>query len=243
MLTTLFCSLATPVLAAPDDSPYVINNLVINDYNLGTKRYLEYIEDETGHIKSTSIWQRTTHTIEKEGEMFIAIDQVWRSTNENSNRQLESLNRIADFSPVYQKAVNSQNVVEAFNFDEQHITGDKSVADNVKAEFSIASQADTLNWELDIETFSLLNYSADKVFKLNFYHPGSKSAPKYYLYTVVGSEVLTTSNFGDVDCWLLKIDYALGSHATFWIDKNTRQMMKMQEVWGKNNRYKILLPL
>ena len=218
------------------------SNLTLEDFKLGKAKYLVYMQDDTtGDIRFSSIWQRTTTIAKKDNETVIEITQKWSSAEKKLNREIKSINRVADFAPIYHWSKNSKGV-EAYQYNENSILGDKALDSNLKKDFSLATDETPLNWELDIETFQLLDYAPDKVFTLNFYHPGSKSAPAEYAYKVTGSETLQLAGLPPIDCWTLKIDYDKDSYATFWIDKQSKQMLKMEEKWKHFTRFKYLLP-
>ncbi|RUO80732.1 hypothetical protein CWI84_03875 [Idiomarina tyrosinivorans] len=119
--------------------------------------------------------------------------------------------------------------------------GDPSVANNLAKDTDVAATELPLNWELDIETFQLLDFAEGKSFQLNFYHPGSKTGPKDYTYQVIGSDTLHLAGLAAIDCWKLKIDYGEGNCAIFWIAKSNKQMLKMEEKWNEFTRFKYLL--
>ncbi|MBL6449594.1 hypothetical protein JMN32_25005 [Fulvivirga sp. 29W222] len=107
--------------------------------------------------------------------------------------------------------------------------------------FRLDDLNNSFNWEMDMETFSMLPFEKDKTFAVNFYHPGSKSLPEYYLYAVNRSEEIEF-NGKKYDCWVLRIDYTSGNgHTEFWIDKNTKRTMKMKEVYKDILRIKVLI--
>jgi hypothetical protein len=66
-------------------------------------------------------------------------------------------------------------------------------------------------------------------------------APAYYNYTVSGSETIKGTDGKMTDCWLLKINYTETSWAIFWISKKTKEVLKMQEYFNGNYRYKVKL--
>lgn len=219
-----------------------LTQLSASDYQLGEKTYLVYmVNDETQAIRMSQIWKRSTEVKEYQNKPSIYIKQHWTSSDGKSDREIYSYNDIDTFAPQYHWSKNAKGE-SAYTFTPDKVVGDNSLPGNSKADFEMTSQAPFLNWELDIETFQLLDYAEGRTFSLNFYHPGSKTPPGYYQYKVIGSDSLVTAGKHSIDCWQLYIDYGKGSYATFWIDKDTKQMIKMEEKWGKFTRYKYLLP-
>ena len=145
-----------------------------------------------------------------------------------------------DFAPIYHYTKMTRGI-EAFDFHSDKLIGSDSITNNSKKDFNLALKKPFLNWELDMETFPLLDLKEGKRFAINFYHPGGKGEPKLYEYKVVGSEVLKTIESGNVDCWKLRIDYDEKTWAIFYISKKGREMLKMEEDFGTGVRYKVKL--
>ncbi|RYF80082.1 MAG: hypothetical protein EON98_13860, partial [Chitinophagaceae bacterium] len=94
---------------------------------------------------------------------------------------------------------------------------------------------------MDLEIFPLLPFKkAGQVFAIAFYEPGTAQS-NYYKLTVTGKEALPLVGAQTVNCWLLRIDYAPGSYATFWITDKTREVVKMREYFRGRYRYKVRL--
>ncbi|NVJ69874.1 MAG: hypothetical protein HWE08_05940 [Alphaproteobacteria bacterium] len=245
MIKRLFLAAALlaggPAIHATENT-FEFSGLTASDYQTGTSQYLVYMRDtSSGKIMQMELWNRTTKLIEQEGETLVEITQDWHVAD-GSGREIRSLNRVEDFSPVAQTATHQPDgTVTAFTFDGAMAKGDKSVEGNSAADFEIAMEQETLNWELDIETFALLPLEANKTFKLNFYHPGSKTPPTVYNYTVAGEETLTDMSGNALPCWLLEINYGGQGGATFWLRKDTGEMLRMEETYGKIKRYKVRL--
>lgn len=228
---------------AADNNAFHFSGLTEANYAEGTRQYLVYMEDaNTGELRNQAVWTRKTRIIEQNGEKLVEISQVWTSSTDSWNRKLYSLNRIADFSPLAHRTEHGkEGVISAYIFKEDAIAGDASIADNTKADFSMPSMPGTLNWELDMETFSLLPFELGRTFHMPFYHPGSKTGPAIYDYTVTGEEVLTDTRGNAIDCWILHIEYGDQGSSDFWFDKKSKQLIKMDETFGAHRRYKILL--
>jgi hypothetical protein len=127
-----------------------------------------------------------------------------------------------------------------FNFSPTAISAPAGdTADNKG--FTISLQQPTFNWELDMETFSMLPFAKGKTFAINFYHPGSTVGPKFYRYTVEGEEKLESMQGKKIDCWKLTCYYDGANYSTWWIDKHTCTVVKMKERYNGRFRYKLLL--
>ncbi|MBC3767053.1 hypothetical protein [Neptunicella marina] len=240
-LTLLFALLACVTQAAEPQTQF--SHLSAGDYHTGTSKFLVYTEDKDGNLfRPMALWYRTTSIEDYQGQPHVKITQHWKSTDKKQVRDIVSYNRISDFAPVYQTISNPERGTAAFVFSDDMIAGDKTLTNNKVADFSMAASNGTLNWELDIETFALLDLQQGKTFNLNFYHPGSKTPPSLYQYKVIGSEKIANADGSVSDCWMLKIDYNKDAFATFWLSKDSHQLMKMEEIWQGIKRYKVRLP-
>lgn len=215
--------------------------LLMKNLSEGNDQYLVYGSVD-GRILFSSIWSRTVKFETFNNKDVINISQSWVGTSKNQNREVYSVSSAENFEPIYHYTKSGKEIVEAFNFAKRRIYGTDTIANNSKRKFNLAISAPSLNWELDMEVFKTLPYAKGKTFVINFYHPGSKIGPQFYDYKVVGEETLKGLN-GDIDCWIMKIDFGMTygkySAQTFWIDKKTKSTIKMSGVFGKLTRYKI----
>jgi len=207
----------------------------------GLKQYLVYFQT-TKVQKSLGFWYwlRDIKTESRNGEKVFTITQHWYSSDTNSYRKVYSINRVADFAPVYHSET-AQNKTSAYNWGNDKITGADSVANNTKKDFSLAFTAPNFNWNLDIETFEMLPLAAGKTFAINFYDAGLEP-PAYVLYKVTGSEVIATLGNEKADCWKLftESDYK-GNHysETYWISKKNHEFLKEEDTYNGGHRYKL----
>lgn len=210
----------------------------------GTERYLVYIEKDKVK-KSVWLWERAVSKENWNGNPSIVIRQQWVTSDTGFNsRQLLSVNNEKTFAPVYHTSSNPKTGKEAYNYNDQEIVTADSVAGVGRKGFKIATAQPSFNWELDLETFSLLPLKEGKTFVVNFYHPGSSTAPAWYTYKVTGSEKLSAVNGEKVDCYKLYTEYANNrGNSTWWISKKTHEILKMEEHFGPVTRYKIKLSI
>lgn len=216
------------------------NKLIVSNLNIGTKDYLVYFVTPKGKTGNLWLWKRTVQKANRNGQEVLEFTQHWSSSDTTNFRHLYSISSASDFKPIYHFRQTGPKK-EAFNFSEEKITGADSVADNLIKDLSVTSKVLPYNWELDLEVFQTLPYKTGKQFAINFYHPGGRTGATYYLYKVIGEEKIAGSNAQTIDCWKLKIDYTTSSWATFWISKKSKEVIKMQEFFNGNYRYKVLL--
>lgn len=189
------------------------------------------------------LWFRDTQNGIRNGEKVLITSQHWYGSDSANYRTVYSVNRLSDFSPVYHsETVAGKN--KSYNWSANKISDADTVALNTVKNFSLDFSRLNLNWNLDIETFEMLPFAANKIFAINFYDAGF-DVPKYVIYKIIGSETLTTFDNQKVDCWKLftESDHN-GTHATetFWISKKNREFLKEEDSFGGTYRYKIKLP-
>jgi hypothetical protein len=207
----------------------------------GKNQYLVYVEKPDKSILEISIWERTISFSKHKDEDVIIIEQHWKNQDALRQRYIYSINNYKNFQPIYHYSKNGRGTIEAFNFEQDKIIASDSIANNSKKDFHKLLIEPTLNWELDLETFQMLPFEKGTNFKINFYHPGGKSDPKFYDYNVIGEEDVKVFDGETIDCWLLKIVYSENSCATFWIGKKNREIIKMLEESNGMKVYKIKL--
>lgn len=218
-------------------------NLNLKYLPAGTQSYLVYIKTKEGDKKNIWLWERTVSHEPFNGKDAIVIRQQWTTSDTGFNRrQILSVVNANDFTPVYHTSVNPKTGREAFNYYPDKMVTADTVTGVTRKDFSITLDQPSFNWELDLETFPLLPLKEGKSFVINFYHPGSKSKPDWYIYSVTGSEKIKTVNESEVDCYKLFIDYGNNrGNSTWWLSKKLHEVIKMEEHFGPMARYKIKL--
>ncbi len=205
----------------------------------GKNQFLVYREDANGKALDISIWERTVSFSKFKGKDVIVVKQNWKNQDSVKSRTIFSISNKDNFYPIYHYAMNGRGNEDAFDFTPNEIKGTDSVAQNSKKYFSLELNEPTYNWELDMETFQMLPFENSKIFRINFYHPGSRNKPAFYDYEVIGEEALDVGSTDKIDCWQLRIIYEGKNSAIFWVDKETQQVLKMVEEWDGIKRYKI----
>jgi len=207
----------------------------------GQQQYLVYITGKDGAKKSIWLWERTVSREQFHGSPAIVVRQQWTTSDTGFNsRTIFSACNAADFTPLYHTTVNPKTGRDAFNFLPGEIKTADTVADVIRKDFRISITEPAFNWELDLETFPLLPLKEGKSFAINFYHPGSKQAPGWYIYTVTGTEKITTLEGREIDCYKLYTAYENNrGNSTWWISRKTHEVVKMEEHFGSITRYKL----
>jgi len=204
-------------------------------------QYLVYFQAPKDKKKlGLSLWMRNIQTGTKNGEKVFTVTQNWYGSDTNSYRSVYSINKIADFAPLYHSET-VQNKTRAYNWGPDKITGADTITNNAQKGFALDFKLPNFNWNLDIETFEMLPLAAGKTFAINFYDAGL-SPPEWVLYKVTGSEVITTLGNEKVDCWKLfsEGEYKGNKYSeTYWISKKEHEFLKEEDSFNGGFRYKI----
>lgn len=188
-----------PVWAQADTIRLQDKRLMTQVLQPGNRQYLVYFQ-MLKNKKNLRFWYwiRNTTIENRNGEKVFAINQHWFGSDTLAYRSVYSVNRTADFAPLYH-AETINNKIKAYNWSADKIAGADSVKDNTAKNFSLAFKQPNFNWNLDVETFEMLPLAAGKTFVINFYDAGL-APPEYVTYKVTGSEVIATINNDKVDC-------------------------------------------
>jgi hypothetical protein len=235
------CAISFSAYAQTDTIRLKDKRLITSALKPGLKQYLVYFQNpKKQKTLGFWFWLRNIQIENRNGENVFTITQHWYGNDTTGYRSVYSINKTADFAPVYHTET-IKNITKAYNWQSDKITGADSVSQNAKKSFSLGFKEPNFNWNLDIETFEMLPLAAGKVFVINFYDAGL-DPPAYVTYKVTGSEVLTTLNNEKVDCWKLfnEGDYNGGHYTeTFWISKKEHEFLKEEDVNPGGYRYKI----
>lgn len=250
----LFCSFLTVCLFSMQftfaqgnktDTILPGNNRLQTQYiTTGLKQYLVYFQSSSNSkVLRYSLWMRNTSVVMHNTQKLFAVTQHWYSQDTSAYRYIYSLVNANDFSPVYH-AENIGSKTKAYNWYANHIAGADTVANNQQSNFNLAFDHPVFNWNLDMETYEALPLAAGKTFAISFYDAGL-TPPEYEILKVTGSEVLTTLNGQKEDCWIL----ATGGNRNgmvysqrYWLSKKNHEMLKEEDHFGSNYRYKIKMP-
>jgi hypothetical protein len=215
----------------------------------GTHRYLIYFKlGKDSSRKMYQLWSRSIAFINYENKEAISVTQEWEDNDTVVHKTYSVLDK-KDFATMYHESWWKKTGKAAFDFIKKEaknrdtLLAQKTDSNSIKQQkaFEIACSQYFLNWHLDLEVFPLLPYKEGVTFKINFYDPGF-GPPKYVDYTVIGSGTLSGYNNQKMDCWLLKHGSLPRNQEIFWISKQTKEVLKLeQEFAGGRGRYKIKL--
>jgi hypothetical protein len=241
ILVAIMCLSVTHAFAQIDTINIAKNDLTMSQLKEGVHQYLVFFENaKKKKILSYWLWTREVKFSKLNNEPVIEINQKWHSSDTAYYREVYSVSRQRNFSPLFH-LVKSPKGREGFMFTDTEVSAADTVKENKIKDLKKTLETPTLNWELDLEIFSTLPFKKEgQRFMINFYHPGG-SEPKYYEYKVIGSEKIAVADSDKIDCWKLQIEYNADSWAIFWISKKSKEVLKMQESYKGNYRYKVKL--
>ncbi|MBD1394191.1 DUF3108 domain-containing protein [Mucilaginibacter glaciei] len=239
------------ILSGTNIASAQVDTIRLKDHRLNTsalkpglRQYLVYFQiPKSPKILRYWLWLRNTQIENRKGQRVFVTSQHWYGSDTMSYRTAYSVNKVNDFAPLYHsETVAGKN--RSFNWGADKIVSADTAAINTLKGFSLDFTSPNFNWNLDIETFEMLPLAAGKIFAINFYDAGS-GKPDYIIYKVIGSEVITTYDNHQVDCWKLfnESDYR-GQHATetFWISKKGHEFLKEEDAFPGGFRYKVKMP-
>ncbi|WP_121812548.1 DUF3108 domain-containing protein [Mucilaginibacter kameinonensis] len=232
----------TPKVFAQTDTIRIKDKrLLTSTLKPGLRQYLVYFQNtKDSHSLKFWLWLRDINFETRNGEKVLTVTQHWYGNDSSSYRSVYSINKVADFAPLYHSETIGKKT-KAFNWAPDKITSVDTVANNEAKNFKLDFTFPNLNWNLDIETFEMLPLAEGKNFAIPFYE-ARIPAPLYVLYKVTGSEVISTLDGNKVDCWKLynESDYN-GRHftETYWISKKNHEFLKEEDAFGGGYRYKI----
>ncbi len=109
--------------------------------------------------------------------------------------------------------------------------------------FSAMKDGWWMNWHSDLALLPLLPYEKGGTLRIRLFDVGMP-APMDVDYTVLGKRTLVGADGRGRDCWLVETESGRpgsGNYQRFWIDSNTRVVVKEEDVYNGKYRSKILL--
>lgn len=234
---TLVLLFFTQILIAQQADSLHVGTIFKDFDKLNYESYEYEVYSERDGKKSPSVFMTSTTTKEKiNGQKYVAIRHRWSSPNFNGN--FYALVEPQTMRPVIQIR-NREQGKEAYRFSDHQLVGLDTAANNLAADYQLELPFPVFNFEIDLETFSVLPLGENKVFMLPFYHAGSKSSPTYYEIKVEKTENLEVPGEGKVLCWVLFMDYGGTQPTRFWYTKKDRKFVKMEATYKEARIFKV----
>lgn len=205
------------------------------DLELGIQKDVMYTM-VNGRVNSLSIKTRETKMVSINGKNYLSITHDSQTGKPDFDGWFEYICEPETLKPVQHIRRSKRAGNEAFSFSGMLISGLDSVVDNQQKDFELKLNEPTYNWEIDIETYSLLPMTEGYHAVMNFYHPGGNASPNYYHLKVIGSEEIVLPDKRKIDCWIVFSDYSGVQPTRFWYSKKGQNFVKME---GKYNQLTI----
>ncbi|HEY9045754.1 MAG TPA: hypothetical protein VIN08_07645 [Ohtaekwangia sp.] len=241
-LLVLVCMAAGSAVAQVD----TINtkNLKLNmaAFREGKSSYAVFFEDSLGRrLGSAALWDRSVRISQQAGKKIYHFDWNWYQ-KDSLMAHVEATGELPSLTPLTHYASYKKRGKFTYSFRNNVVTiPDSSRHTKRDSTFSVTLNPPAFEFPMDLEIFPLLPFKKiGQKFAIAFYEPGTPKSD-YYLLTVTGKEDLALNNSVKVPCWLLRIDYAPGAYATFWIADKSREVLKMREYFRGRYRTKVRL--
>lgn len=197
----------------------------------GVRTYLRSRQTGEQHVP-IDIWRRETRIETIDGVRRLRIVQRWDSPTSLAER--DSVFELETFRPLSHIRTTTREgnrVVEGFRFSDNGIIGLEGVADNSRADFSVASDEPMYNFETDLEMLQTLPLAPGYAVSIPFYHPAG-GPPARYVWTVASEDRLIGPDGRPVDCWVVETDYNAPARppSRFWLAKATQQFVRLEAV-------------
>ncbi|MFT3908554.1 MAG: hypothetical protein QM737_03965 [Ferruginibacter sp.] len=218
------------------------NNLKLNTaaFKTGSRSYAVFFTDSLGkRISSADIWDRKVNFLEN-NKTFEFTWQWWRK--DTLMGDVKATGHFPSFKMISHEA-NYRNRGQSFYVFNNDVVTVPAIHQLTAKDSAFKVTLDPAGFEfpMDLELLPLIPFKkTGQEFLMAFYEPGTPKAD-YYKLTVTGKEDVELPAGAKVNCWMLKIDYAPGTYATFWISDKTREVVKMKEFFRGRYRNKLLL--
>ncbi len=239
ILLTIF-TLSTYVTFAQNiDTIKVGYKFNMRDLEIGTFKEILYTEFK-GKTNPPILKTKSVNKVKINGVSYLEFKHDWVSSKEDFNGGFYYICEPQTLKPVLHIRNTKGKGKEAFKFNSMSITGLDSAQENVMADFNLSLQVPTYNWEIDLETYSLLPMKKGYVAVMNFYHPGGGS-PGYYRLEVIDEATISLPNGQNMECWVLFTDYGGTQPAKFYYTKKGQNFIKMESTYNGMNITKVRL--
>lgn len=240
----LLSGIAFNASAQVDSINAVNNRLETNRLAEGTSRYLVYNVDSLTNLVSTAdVWERSVSfgTLQGSTQPVVLFEWKWFH-NEFLFRHVKAVADRRTLAPISEVSLFKGYAFAGYKFTNGFLIPDSTVAANrVNKSMKVPLNPPILNWEWDMETFSILPINrVGQKFAIAFMDPNSPQ-PGYFVYEVARAEDLPLNKEVSIKCWVLHINYGNGAYASFWISQQSHEVLKMKEFFNGSYRYKVKL--
>lgn len=204
----------------------------------GTTRYIIYSQFK-GATRMGGLMVSSVKKTINEGQNYLAIEHYFYGADKKSSGNFYSLVKPKTFRPVIHIRNSDAKGKEAYRFTEKALIALDTVKNNAEEGYHLDLQEPIFNFELDLETFSMLPLEEGYKAIIQFYHPGGTFiGPAWYEIKVEGSEKLIMPGNKYIDTWVLYMDYNGAQPTRFWYTKGDQKFIKMEGNYNGVTIYK-----
>lgn len=241
-ITYILCLLLLLSIGSKAQDTINTNNLKLNTaaFKESNRSYAVFFTDSLGkRISSADIWDRSIR-INANDKTFEFAWQWWRK--DSLLGDVKATGHYPSFKMISHEANYKGRGKSFYVFNNDVVTVPAAQQLTAKdSSFKVTLDPAGFEFPMDLELLPLIPFKkTGQEFVMAFYEPGTPKAD-YYKLTVTGKEDIELPAGTKLNCWMLRIDYAPGSSATFWISDKTREVIKMKEYFRGRYRYKVLL--
>lgn len=219
------------------------HSLQVSNLRKGNNRYAVWSQNtQTGIISTLSLWDRDVSFEKRGGKDVIVVKQMRYYEDTLRNKYVYTVSDRNTFKTIYDYTRRGKAGTEAYNYNDNQITGADTIAGNIKKDFKLALNPSTFCFELDVETLRMLPIKrVGQEFAINFYHPGGTVAPQYYPVKVLALEEIETFDGSKILCWKIKLNYDADDYDFSWIGKKSHEFMKLESHYPNGTFNKVKL--
>jgi hypothetical protein len=200
----------------------------------GVHRYVRYSVTPDGHRNAIDIWSREISFETKDGRKLMRVQQQWDETGKPvvlvQDAWFEA-DTLRPLTQVKRLTRDGTTTTSGYRFFPDKIVGMDELEGNAKKGFVQTTAEPTNNWETDMEYLQALPLKEGYSASINFYDPGL-DPPARYVYSVSGSDSIATADGGNIDCWLVMIDFKDGEHVItnrYWFAKKSQVLIREEQ--------------
>lgn len=195
----------------------------------GIHRYARYTISPDGHRNAIDIWTREITFEVKDGKRLLHIHQQWDEISPPGVLVQDSWFEPDTLRPLTHTKVLTRDgttTIGGYRFLPDKIVGMDDLPGNSRKGFLQSSAEPAYNWETDMEFLQALPLADGYAASINFYDP-AQDPPARYIYKVEGSGKIAEPDGGDIDCWIVSIDFKREmASSRFWFAKKTQVLMR-----------------
>ena len=239
ILFILLLSLAWCLPVKAQDVDTIRVGDIFENHQLLKEQTIDYLvhSEFKGSVRLGVMVRSSVEKINHEGEDFIVIKHDYYGADKKSSGEFHSMVKPESFEPVIHIRNIGERGKEAYRFTGDSIIALDTVKNNAEEGYNLSLEEPVFNFELDLNTFSMLPMRNGYTAVLRFHHPGSKTTkPDWYKIKVEGSEKVRLPGGKELDCWVLFMDYHGTQPTRFWYTKSGQEFVKME---GNYNGVKI----